>query len=65
MTSESRPRFYYVDEVAVELRRSQASIRWMIHTGQIKTGKIGGRVIIAAAEVDRLIDEAFSGNADA
>lgn len=55
-----RPRFYFVSEVATELRRSQASVRWLIHTGQIKTGKIGGRTVISAAEVDRIIDEAFA-----
>ncbi|GAA1250826.1 hypothetical protein JOF42_002448 [Microbacterium phyllosphaerae] len=53
-------RFYFVDEVATELRRSEASIRWMIHTEQIKTGKIGGRVVVAAAEIDRIISEAFA-----
>lgn len=53
-------RFYFVNEVATELRRSEASVRWMIHTEQIKTGKIGGRVVIAAAEIERLISEAFA-----
>lgn len=53
------PRFYFVNEVANELRRSEASIRWLIHTGQIKTGKLGGRVVVSAAEIDRLIEEAF------
>lgn len=56
----SRPRFYFVPEVATELRRSQASVRWLIHTGQIKAGKIGGRTVVSATEVDRIIDEAFA-----
>lgn len=56
----SRKRIYYVNEAAEELRRSEASIRWMIHTKQIRTGKIGGRVVIAAEEIDRLIAEAFA-----
>ena len=55
-----RPRFYYVKEVAIELRRTEASVRWLIHTGQIKTGKIGGRTIVAADEVDRILTEAFA-----
>ena len=55
-----RPRFYYVKEVATELRRTEASVRWLIHTGQIKTGKIGGRTIVAAEEVDRILAEAFA-----
>lgn len=56
----SRPRFYYVDEASEQLRRSPASIRWMMQTGQIRAGKIGGRVVIAAEEIDRLIAEAFA-----
>lgn len=55
-----RPRFYFVDEVAAELRRSVASVRWLIHTGQIKTGKIGGRTVVSTAEVDRIIEDAFT-----
>lgn len=67
MTTEaqtvSRPRFLFVSEVATELRRSEASIRWLIHTGAIKTGKIGGRTVIAASEIDRIIAEAFGDDA--
>lgn len=55
-----RPRFYYVKEVATELRRTEASVRWLIHTGEIKTGKIGGRTVIAAEEVDRILADAFA-----
>lgn len=57
---DTRPRFYFVSEVATELRRSEASIRWMIHQKKIKTGKIGGRVVVSAAEIDRLINDAFA-----
>lgn len=56
----TQKQFYFVNEVATELRRTEPSIRWMIHTGQIKTGKIGGRVVVSAAEIDRLISEAFA-----
>ncbi len=59
-TVTPQKRFYFVDEVAAELRRSEASIRWLLHTGQIKAGKIGGRVVVSAAEIDRLIGEAFA-----
>ncbi|WP_363459126.1 helix-turn-helix domain-containing protein [Microbacterium sp. LMI1x-1-1.1] len=55
-----RPRFYFVDEVATELRRTAASVRWLIHTKQIKAGKIGGRTVVAAEELDRIINEAFA-----
>ena len=55
-----RPKFYFVDEVATELRRSVASVRWLIHTDQIKTGKIGGRIVVSADEIDRIIEDAFA-----
>ena len=58
--SAGRPRFYYVKEVATELRRTEASIRWMLHVGQLKGGKIGGRTVISAEEVDRIVAEAFA-----
>lgn len=60
LAAESAPRFYFVKEVATELRRSEAAVRWLIHTGQIKTGKLGGRTVVAATELDRFIEEAFS-----
>ncbi len=58
-SAEDRPRFYFVSEIASELRRSEASIRWLIHTGALKTGKLGGRVVVAAEELDRFIAAAF------
>ena len=61
MTAQpTAPRFYFVKEVAAELRRSEASIRWLIHTGQIKTAKLGGRTVVTAAELDRFFEEAFN-----
>ncbi|MFJ2534779.1 helix-turn-helix domain-containing protein [Microbacterium maritypicum] len=59
-TDVPQKRFYFVNEVAEILRRSEASCRWMIHTGQIKTGKIGGRVVVSADEIERIISEAFA-----
>ncbi|UTX53393.1 helix-turn-helix domain-containing protein [Leucobacter aridicollis] len=60
LSTLEKPRFYFVGEVATELRRSEAAVRWLIHTGRIKTGKLGGRTVIAAAELDRFIEEAFN-----
>lgn len=54
-----RPRFLFVKEVAEELRRTEASVRWLIHTGQLKTGKIGGRTVVLPEEVDRFIEAGF------
>jgi hypothetical protein len=55
----TRPRFYFVPEVAVELRRSEASIRWLIATKRIKTGKIGGRVVVKPEDLDAFIEAGF------
>lgn len=57
--STKSPRFFYVGEVAEELRRTEASVRWLIHTGQLKTGKIGGRVVVKADELERFIEAGF------
>lgn len=54
------PRFYFVKEVATELRRSEAAVRWLIHTGQIKTGKVGGRTVVKPEEVERFIEAGFA-----
>lgn len=53
------PRFLFVKEVADELRRTEASVRWLIHTGQIRTGKVGGRTVVLPEEVDRFIEAGF------
>ncbi len=60
LSTPENPRFYFVSEVATELRRSEAAVRWLIHTGRIKTGKLGGRTVVAVAELERFIEEAFS-----
>lgn len=54
------PRFYFVSEVATELRRSEAAVRWLLHTGQLKSGKLGGRTVVSAAELNRFIEDAFA-----
>lgn len=56
----SRPRFYFVDEVAQELRRSEASVRWLIATKKIKTGKIAGRVVVRPEDLDAFIEAGFA-----
>ena len=58
--TDHRPRFYFVDEVAAELRRSEASVRWLIATKRIKTGKIGGRVVVKPEDLDAFIESGFT-----
>lgn len=55
----NEPRFYFVPEVATQLRRSEASIRWLIATKRIKTGKIGGRVVVRPEDLDAFIEAGF------
>ncbi len=55
-----RPRFYFVDEVAKELRRSEAAVRWLIATKRLKTGKVGGRVVVRPEDLDAFIEAGFS-----
>lgn len=57
--TDSRPRFLFVNEAAAEIRRSEAAVRWLIHTGQLKAGKVGGRVVILSEEIDRFIAAGF------
>jgi len=57
--SEERPRFYTVREAAAVLRRSEPSVRWLLQTKQLKAGKLAGRVIIKAEDLDAFIESAF------
>lgn len=61
--SEPRPRFYFVPEVARELRRTEASVRWLIQDGQLKTGKIAGRIVVKPEDLDAFIEAGFEGAA--
>lgn len=54
-----RPRFYFVPEVAAELRRSEASVRWLIHTGQLRSSRLAGRRIVTQEQLDEFFASAF------
>lgn len=56
----SRPRLLFVEEVATELRRSVAAVRWYINSGKLKAGKVGGRVVVKPADLDAFIESGFS-----
>lgn len=45
------PRFYFVEEVATEIRRSVAATRWLIQTGALKSSKVGGRRVVTPAQL--------------
>ncbi|NUU30847.1 helix-turn-helix domain-containing protein [Arthrobacter sp. C9C5] len=47
-------------EAAAKLRKSPASIRWMIHNGTApKSALIGGRRMFREADIDFYISQAF------
>ena len=48
-----------VEEVADALRRSVASVRWLIHQRTIKSGLIGGRRMIRRSDLEAYIEAAF------
>nr|WP_295855041.1 helix-turn-helix domain-containing protein [uncultured Microbacterium sp.] len=56
--SQPRPRFYFIDEVARELRRSEAAVRWLLHTRALKSSKIGGRRVVTAEQLDEFFASA-------
>lgn len=57
------PKFYFVPEVATEMRRSEAAVRWLIQTGQLKSSKLAGRRVVTQAQLDEFFAEAFGGDA--
>lgn len=59
-THTRHQKFYFVDEVATELRRSEAAARWLIHTGQLKSSKLAGRRVVTQAQLDEFFAEAFA-----
>lgn len=52
-------RFYLVPEVATELRRSEAAVRWLIQTGALKSSKLAGRRVVTQKQLDEFFAEAF------
>lgn len=58
--TEARPRFYFVPEVAAELRRSESSVRWLIANKRIKTGKVAGRIVVKPEDLDAFIESGFA-----
>lgn len=67
MSTEVRPqarqKFYYVSEVATEIRRSIASTNWLIQTGQLKSSKLAGRRVVTQAQLDEFFADAFGQDA--
>lgn len=50
----------FVTEVAKRLRRSADATRWLIATKQLKSAKLGGRVVVRRSDLEKFINDAFS-----
>lgn len=59
MSDTPKPKFYFINEVASELRRSEAATRWLIQTGQLKSSKLAGRRVVTQAQLDEFFTNAF------
>lgn len=58
-TSPEQHALLLIPEVAAELRRSEPSVRWLIATKQLKSGKIAGRVVVKREDLEAFIAAAF------
>lgn len=54
-----QPDILFVSEVAEHLRRSVDAVRWLINTKQLKAAKLGGRVVVRRADLEKFINDAF------
>ena len=52
-------KFYFIPEVAAEIRRTEAATRWLIHTGAIKSSKLAGRRVVTQEQLDEFFANAF------
>lgn len=50
-TISETPEFYFCAEVATKIRRTEAAVRWLWHTGALKSRVVGGRRISSAEDV--------------
>ena len=54
-----QPDILFVPEVAERLRRSVDAVRWLLNTKQLKSGKLGGRVVVRRTDLEKFINDAF------
>lgn len=60
MAPTTAPKLLTVTETADMLRKSEAQMRWLIHTGNApRSAKIGGRRMFRESDVLAWIDAAF------
>lgn len=49
-----------VDEVAERLRRTPTSVRHLIASEQLKSGRVGGRRMVRESDLNEFINDAFT-----
>lgn len=59
ITALPTPELLTVDEVAELTRRTPASVRWLIHTNQIKSGRVAGRRLVRRGDLEAFINAGF------
>jgi hypothetical protein len=57
-TAPAVPQFYFCHEVAAELRRTEAAIRWLWSTGALNSRVIGGRRVSTAEDLAAFFENA-------
>ncbi|MFL1999469.1 DNA-binding protein [Microbacterium sp. A1-JK] len=57
-TAPAIPRFYFCHEVAAELRRTEAAVRWLWQSGALKSRVVGGRRVSTAEDLAAFFAEA-------
>lgn len=50
-----------VKQAAIYLSRSENAIRILLHRGVLETHRLGGRIYLKRAEIDRLLEKSILG----
>lgn len=60
VTQEPQYRLLYVDQVCERLGRTPHAVRHLLHSGQIKSARLGGRRVVRESDLNAFIDAAFA-----
>lgn len=50
------PEIFFCAEVAAKIRRTEAAVRWLWHTGALKSRVVGGRRISSAEDIASFLE---------
>lgn len=56
-------KFLYLPEVAERLGRDLSTVRWLVHTKALPSGKLAGRRVIRESDLEAYIESAFEASA--